>query len=69
MTGPAPDGARRGTGHQPGADQAPHWEPGVNEKGELTATLVGFGKPLVVSAPDLETLRKKVKETIMRGML
>jgi|HubBroStandDraft_1064217.scaffolds.fasta_scaffold75618_3 hypothetical protein len=54
-----------------GADpaQVPHWETRMSESGELTATLVGIGRPITVSAHDVDALRKKVRDVVMRGML
>jgi hypothetical protein len=68
QTQPDPD---VGTGRrdQQEHDQTPHWELDVSPSGVLTATLTGTCPPLKVSASDLKSLRKKVRETVMRGML
>jgi hypothetical protein len=46
-----------------------YWELEISESGVMTATLVGTTPPLKVSASDLESLRKKIKELIMRALL
>jgi hypothetical protein len=51
-----------------GADP-PHWEVRTGRSGDLVATLTGTYPPLTVTAPDEESLNKKIKIVIMRGML
>jgi hypothetical protein len=46
----------------------PYWDVRVNRSG-LTATLVGFEPPIVITAGDLETLRKKISDLMFRAMM
>jgi|HubBroStandDraft_1064217.scaffolds.fasta_scaffold104083_2 hypothetical protein len=47
----------------------PHWELSTDQSGLMTAVLTGLYPPIVVTAYDLDGLRKKVQIIIMRGML
>ena len=47
----------------------PHWELATDETGNLVATLTGSYPPLTVTAPNLKTLRKQIRVTIIRAML
>ncbi len=49
--------------------EPPHWEVRADKSGDLVATLTGTYPPLTVTAPDEESLSKKIKILIMRGML
>jgi hypothetical protein len=51
----------------PANPAVPHWELRASAPGTLTAVLTGFA--ITVTAPDEATLRKRIRETIMRGML
>jgi hypothetical protein len=71
MTHPQPPAAHV---VQPGEEgscesSGPHWHLQISESGELIATLTEIRPPLTVTAPDLATLRKRIKERLMRGML
>jgi hypothetical protein len=53
---------------RPDADP-PHWQVRADRPGNLVATLTGTYPPLTVTAPDEESLNKKIKTLIMRAML
>jgi hypothetical protein len=48
--------------------QRPYWQITVGAGGVHTATLIG-GPPVELSAPDLEALRRKVRNFILAAML
>jgi hypothetical protein len=47
----------------------PYWEVTVGKGGVLTATLTETQPALTVSAPDLASLQKSIRQLVMRGML
>ena len=47
----------------------PHWEVQTDESGSLTATLVGLHPPIMVSAPDLDSLRKQIRNLMFKAMM
>jgi hypothetical protein len=59
-----------GSGEADGEDEGTvRWVIGRNQSGGLTATLSGFEPPNMISASDLPALRKRIAETILRGLL
>jgi|HubBroStandDraft_1064217.scaffolds.fasta_scaffold25409_2 hypothetical protein len=50
------------------ADVPPHWEIRVSSSG-LTAVLTGIFPPITVSAPDMDSLRKKIKIIVFQALL
>jgi hypothetical protein len=64
---PGPLTARSPNPSHPARQAPPHWEIRTDHSGSLTAVLTGFA--ITVTAPDEATLRKRISDTIMRGML
>ena len=67
--------SREASNPEQGADdtgdpaESPYWQMTVGIDGVLTATLTGTHPPLTVSAHDLSTLRKRIKNLIFRALL
>jgi len=45
------------------------WEVRVGPHGVLTATMIGSSPPFTVSAPDMDSLRKKIRKLIFSAMM